>query len=65
MDNEKYKVLKQMLSPFVAMIINLFMVFVVYFIARTEFLLENFSYFSEHLTWSNFATMYWGESFET
>lgn len=60
MDNEKYKVLKQMLSPFVAMIINLFMVFVVYFIARTEFLLENFSYFSEHLTWSNFATMYWG-----
>lgn len=48
------------LAPFVAMLLNILMAFVVYMIARVEFLLENYSYFQGDLTLGHLATMFYG-----
>lgn len=53
-------ILHSELAPFVAMLLNIVMAFVVYMIARVEFLLENYSYFSGDLTLSHLATMFYG-----
>lgn len=60
MRKRKLNVLDTQLSPFVAMVINLFMVLVVYIIARIEFLLENYSYFVADLSLPHLLTMFWG-----
>ncbi len=48
------------LAPFVAMLLNIVMAFVVYMVARVEFLLENYSYFSSDLSLSHLSTMFYG-----
>lgn len=52
--------IKHYLAPFFALLLNILIVFVVYFIARVAFLLENYSYFSNHLSLSHFASLCWG-----
>ena len=47
-------------GPFGAMILNLLMAFVVYFIARVEFLFENYSYFSGNLSASHLIELFYG-----
>lgn len=60
MKKKKISILDTMAGPFAAMLVNLLMAFVVYFVARVEFLLENYSYFSSDLSLSHLATMFWG-----
>ncbi|MCL6747527.1 sulfatase [Prevotella sp. TCVGH] len=48
------------MAPFVSLVVNIFMAFVVYLIARVAFLLENFSYFSEGLSFSQVGEWFWG-----
>ena len=38
-------------APLFALLLNLLLVYVVYFIARVAYLLDNWSYFSESLSW--------------
>lgn len=59
-ESSKSKAAKQYLAPFGALVVNIFMAFVVYLIARVAFLLENFSYFSEGLSFSQVGEWFWG-----
>lgn len=59
-ESSKNKGAKQYLAPFVSLVVNIFMAFVVYLIARVAFLLENFSYFSEGLSFSQVGEWFWG-----
>ncbi|WP_279112248.1 LTA synthase family protein [Hoylesella timonensis] len=59
-ESSKSKAAKQYLAPFVSLVVNIFMAFVVYLIARVAFLLENFSYFSEGLSFSQVGEWFWG-----
>lgn len=59
-ESSKSKEAKQYLAPFVSLVVNIFMAFVVYLIARVAFLLENFSYFSEGLSFSQVGEWFWG-----
>ena len=52
--------LSKTFSPIVALLVNLLIVFVVYNISRIEFILENLSYFSEHLSFSYLLRMFGG-----
>ena len=45
------KILESCLSPLVATLANLLLAYVVYAIARIAYLLDNWSYFSDSLTW--------------
>ena len=49
-----------MLAPLGATICNLLMAYVVYFLARVAFLMVNYSYFEEGLTWSHLMEMMGG-----
>lgn len=60
MKKQRIGLLHTSLAPFLAMVLNLIMVFATYFIARVEFLLENYSYFSNDLTAGHLATMFYG-----
>ena len=44
------KILESYLSPLVATLVNLLLAYVVYFVARMAYLLDNWSYFSDSLT---------------
>lgn len=59
-ESSKSKAAKQYLAPFGALVVNIFMAFVVYLIARVAFLLENFGYFSEGLSFSQVGEWFWG-----
>lgn len=59
-ESSKSKGAKQYMAPFGALVVNIFMAFVVYLIARVAFLLENFSYFSEGLSFSQVGEWFWG-----
>lgn len=59
-ESSKSKRAKQYLAPFASLVVNIFMAFVVYLIARVAFLLENFSYFSEGLSFSQVGEWFWG-----
>lgn len=59
-ESSKSKEAKQYLAPFVSLVVNIFIAFVVYLIARVAFLLENFSYFSEGLSFSQMGEWFWG-----
>lgn len=59
-ESSKSKAAKQYLAPFGALVVNIFVAFVVYLIARVAFLLENFSYFSEGLSFSQMGEWFWG-----
>lgn len=59
-ESSKSKGAKQYMAPFVSLVVNIFMAFVVYLIARVAFLLENFSYFSEGLSFSQVGEWFWG-----
>ena len=59
-ESSKSKAAKQYLAPFGALVVNIFMAFVGYLIARVAFLLENFSYFSEGLSFSQVGEWFWG-----
>lgn len=59
-ESSKSKAAKRYLAPFGALVVNIFMAFVVYLIARVAFLLENFSYFSEGLSFSQVGEWFWG-----
>ena len=59
-ESSKSKAAKQYLAPFGSLVVNIFMAFVVYLIARVAFLLENFSYFSEGLSFSQVGEWFWG-----
>ena len=48
------------IGPFVALLLNLLIALGMYFIARVEFLLENYSYFSEDLTFSHLCSLFAG-----
>ena len=52
--------LSKSFSPIVALLVNLLIAFVVYNISRIEFILENLSYFSEHLSFSYLLRMFGG-----
>jgi len=52
--------LSKTFSPIVALLVNLLIAFVVYNISRIEFILENLSYFSEHLSFSYLLRMFGG-----
>ena len=45
------RILESYLSPLVATLLNLLLAYVVYFISRMAYLLDNWSYFSDSLTW--------------
>ena len=47
-------------SSVVALLLNLLIAFAVYFICRVAYLLENYSYFSEHLSFSYLLRMFGG-----
>ena len=49
-----------LLSPIVATLINLLIAYVVYFIARISYLFENWSYFSQNLSFSHLMEMLGG-----
>ena len=59
-ESSKSKGAKRYMAPFVSLVVNIFMAFVVYLIARVAFLLENFSYFSEGLSFSQVGEWFWG-----
>ncbi|HEY9551808.1 MAG TPA: sulfatase-like hydrolase/transferase, partial [Prevotella sp.] len=50
MKKNKINILHTPFAPFVALLLNLLIAFALYFIARIEFLLENYSYFSNNLS---------------
>lgn len=53
MKNQKFnKALASPYGPFIAMALNILMAFVIYAIARLEFLFENFGYFSNNISLS-------------
>ena len=56
------KLMKEMrlLSPLGVTLCNLLMAYVVYFIARVVYLLENWSYFSQNLSWGHLMEMLGG-----
>ncbi len=56
----KNRILTSSFGPFVALIANLVLAFAVYFVARIEFLLENFSYFSSDLSLSTLWGLFRG-----
>jgi phosphoglycerol transferase MdoB-like AlkP superfamily enzyme len=56
----KKNILSSIFGPAVAMTANILLALVVYFIARTEFLLENFSYFSTDLSMGRLVRLYGG-----
>lgn len=60
MKKRKFNVLDSTAGSFIALLLNIIMVFVVYLIARFEFLFENWSYFSTDLSWSRLSTILWG-----
>ena len=49
-----------LLSPIVATLLNLLIAYVVYFIARVSYLFENWSYFSQNLSFSHLMEMLGG-----
>lgn len=48
---KRLKLLHAYIAPLLALLLNLLLVYVVYFIARIAYLLDNWSYFSESLSW--------------
>lgn len=60
MEKKKVGLLNGNFGPFIALVCNLLIALVVYNIARIEFILENYSYFSEHLSWSYLLRMFGG-----
>ncbi len=47
-------------APTIAVVINLLLAYVVYFLARVGFILENLSLFSDSLSWQNLSTLFRG-----
>jgi hypothetical protein len=60
MEKKNFNLLSSSFGPIVALIGNLLIAIAVYNIARIEFILENFSYFSENLSFSGLAQMFAG-----
>lgn len=60
MKQQNTRILYSTLGPFCAMVINLAMAFLLYIIARVEFLFENYSYFSHNLQLEHLAEMFYG-----
>ena len=60
MKKRKINILDTQFAPFVALIINLFIAFALYLIARIEFLLENYSYFSADLSVGHLLRLFGG-----
>lgn len=60
MKNKNINLLSGSFGPILALIVNLLIAIVVYNIARIEFILENFSYFSENLSLSSLSQMFAG-----
>ena len=60
MKKRKINILDTQFAPFVALIINLFITFALYLIARIEFLLENYSYFSADLSVGHLLRLFGG-----
>ena len=48
---KRLKLLHAYIAPLLALLLNLLLAYVVYFIARIAYLLDNWSYFSESLSW--------------
>ena len=48
---KKLRLLESYASPLLAVLLNLLLAYVVYFIARVAYLLDNWSYFAEGLSW--------------
>ena len=48
---KKLRLFQSYVAPLAALLLNLLLVYVVYFIARMAYLLDNWSYFSEGLSW--------------
>ena len=57
---KKFSLLHHTGSSAVALLLNLLLVFAVYFICRVAYLLENYSYFSENLSFSYLLRMFGG-----
>ena len=60
MQRRKFGLLDTIVSPAVALVGNLLMAYVVYFIARVAYLLENYGAFSEGLSLSHLCTIFGG-----
>ena len=52
--------IKDRIEPFIALILNLLIALGMYFVARVEFLLENYSYFADDLTASHLCSLFVG-----
>ncbi len=57
---KKFNPLHTMLAPAIALVVNLFLAYMVYFIARVAYMFENFSHFSENMSVSHFFDLYDG-----
>ncbi len=60
MKRKFHKILNGSFGSFVALVLNLAMAFVLYFIARVAFLLENYTYFSSNLSFSHLCDLFGG-----
>lgn len=52
--------IKERIEPFIALLLNLLIALGMYFVARVEFLLENYSYFSDDLTVGHLFSLFAG-----
>jgi phosphoglycerol transferase MdoB-like AlkP superfamily enzyme len=60
MEKRRFGILDTIYSPAIAVVMNLVIAYAVYFIARTAYLLENYSSFSENLSFSLLCKLYNG-----
>ena len=51
---------RSVFSPFMAVSFNILLVFVVYTLARAEYLLENYSYFAQSVSEGHLPRLLWG-----
>lgn len=60
MEKRKFGLVDTVFSPAIAVVVNIIIAYAVYFIARTAYLLENYSSFSDNLSFSHLCTLYSG-----
>lgn len=57
---KKSSILEKMIAPTIALVGNLVLAYIVYFVARIAYLLENYAFFSEGLSFEHLLTLFGG-----
>lgn len=57
---KKSSILEKMIAPTIALVGNLVLAYIVYFVARVAYLLENYAFFSEGLSFEHLLTLFGG-----